>query len=152
MSSNGTISASFISSVLCIHNFVSATAISFSCSSCSVKYCTGSLFKFFKDRFFSDFSFLSFNSSLCITRKCNILQVMGTCIRAALQIPDTITTLIHSSEIAVERKCRKAKLKSPLKFIETRSMHSNGLKTHCPAKILHRGGHFSGACKAKNGS
>ena len=62
-----------------------------------------------------------------------------------------ITTLIRSSEIAVEHKRRNAKIKKPLKGIKTRLMHSNGLKTHCPAKILHTAAIFS-ACLARNPS
>ena len=53
-----------------------------------------------------------------------------------------ITTLIRSSEIAVERKRRKAKIKSPLKRIETPSVRSSGLETHRPVKILHRAAIF----------
>ena len=53
-----------------------------------------------------------------------------------------ITTLIPSSEIVVERKRRKAKIKKPLKCIKTWLMSSNWLRTHHPAKILHKGGHF----------
>ena len=44
---------------------------------------------------------------------------------------------------------RKAKIKIPLKCIETHSMHSNGVKTHHPAKILHTAAIFS-ACIARN--
>ena len=62
-----------------------------------------------------------------------------------------ITTLIRSSEIAVERKRCNAKRKNPLKRIKTRLMHSNGLETHRPVKILHRVAIF-GACKARNPS
>ena len=53
-----------------------------------------------------------------------------------------ITTLSRSSEITVEWKHRKAKIKKPLKRIKTWLMSSNQLRTHCPAKNLHRGGHF----------
>ena len=62
-----------------------------------------------------------------------------------------LTTLIRSSEITVERKRHKAKFKKPLKCIKTRLMHSNGLKTHCPVKILHTAAIF-GACIARNPS
>ena len=59
-----------------------------------------------------------------------------------LASPDTvmprITTLIRSSEIAVERKVVKQKIKKPLKRIKTWLMRSNRLRTHHPAKILHR--------------
>ena len=60
-----------------------------------------------------------------------------------------LTTLIRSSEIAVEPKRRKVKLKNPLKHIKTRLMCSNGLKTHRPAKILHTAAIF-GACIVRN--
>ena len=62
-----------------------------------------------------------------------------------------LMTLIHSSEIAVERKHRKAKIKNPLKCIKTRLMCSSGLKTHRPTKILHTAAIF-GACIARNPS
>ena len=62
-----------------------------------------------------------------------------------------LTMLIHSSEIAVEQKRRKAKIKNQLKRIKAQLMHSNGLKTHRPAKILHTTAIF-GACIAWNPS
>ena len=62
-----------------------------------------------------------------------------------------LTTLIHSSEIAVERKCRKVKIKNPSKRIKTRLMRSNELKTHPPTKTLHTAAIF-GACIARNPS
>ena len=62
-----------------------------------------------------------------------------------------ITTLICSSEIAVELKRCNAKIKSPLKCIEAPSMCSNGLETHRPVKILHRAAIFS-ACAVRNQS
>ena len=62
-----------------------------------------------------------------------------------------ITTLIRSSEIAVEWKRRNAKIKSSLKRIKTHLMHSNGLETHSPVKILHRAAIFS-ACAVRNPS
>ena len=62
-----------------------------------------------------------------------------------------LMTIIRSRKIAVKRKHRKAKLKSPLKRIENPSMRSNGLKTHRPAKILHTAAIF-GACIARNPS
>ena len=49
-----------------------------------------------------------------------------------------VTMLIRSSEIDVERKRRKAKIKKPLKRIKTWLMRSNQLRTHHPVKILHR--------------
>ena len=62
-----------------------------------------------------------------------------------------LMTLIRSSEIAVERKRRKAKFKNPLKRTENRSMRSNGLKTHRPVKILHTAAIFC-ACIVRNPS
>ena len=62
-----------------------------------------------------------------------------------------LTMLSCSSKIAVERKRRKEKLKNPLKHIKPWLMHSNGLKTHRPAKILHTAAIF-GACIARNPS
>ena len=58
-----------------------------------------------------------------------------------------LTAIIRSRKIAVKRKRHKAKIKSPLKCIENCSMHSNGLKTHRPVKILHTAAIFS-ACIA----
>ena len=49
-----------------------------------------------------------------------------------------ITTLIRSSEIAVEQKRRNTKIKNPLKRIKTR-----------PAKILHRAA-ILGGCLVRN--
>ena len=62
-----------------------------------------------------------------------------------------LTMIIRSRKIAVKRKHRKAKLKTPLKCTETRSMHSNEVKTHCLAKILHTAAIFA-ACIERNPS
>ena len=62
-----------------------------------------------------------------------------------------LTTIIHSRKIAIQWKHRKTKLKTPLKHIDTRSMRSSGVKTHCPAKILHTAAIFT-ACIARNPS
>ena len=51
---------------------------------------------------------------------------LGTVFLPPTVVPH-LTTLIRSSEIAVERKRRKAKFKSPLKCIEQFSMHFNRL-------------------------
>ena len=59
-----------------------------------------------------------------------------------------ITTLIRSSEITIARKHHNAE-KNTLKCIKTRLIRSNGLKTHRPAKILHRAAIFGG-CIARN--
>ena len=60
-----------------------------------------------------------------------------------------ITTLIRSSEITVERKRRKAKIKKPLKRIKTWLMRSNRLRTHRSAKILHGAAIFGCLCSEK---
>ena len=69
--------------------------------------------------------------------------------------PDTVvprlTTIIRSRKITVKRKHRKTKIKSPLKCIENLSVHSNGLKTHSPAKSLHTAAILA-ACIAMNPS
>ena len=62
-----------------------------------------------------------------------------------------LTTMICSRKIAVKRKHHKAKLKTPLKCVETHSMRSNGVKTHHSAKILHTAAIFS-ACIPRNPS
>ena len=46
-----------------------------------------------------------------------------------------LTRIIRSRKITIKRKHRKAKIKPQMKRIETRSMRSNGVKTHRPAKI-----------------
>ena len=62
-----------------------------------------------------------------------------------------LTTIIRSRKIAIKQKHRKTKLKTPLKCIETRSVCSNGVKTHRPGKILHTAAIFA-ACIARNPS
>ena len=77
------------------------------------------------------------NSPFCLSTRRE--KITGTAHRLhAYTVLPRITTLIRSSEIAVESKRRNAKIKSPLKRIKTRLMRSNGLETHRPAKILHR--------------
>ena len=46
---------------------------------------------------------------------------------AGCSVVPRLTAIIRSRKISVKRKCRKAKIKSPLKCIENHSMHSNGL-------------------------
>ena len=60
-----------------------------------------------------------------------------------------LTTIICSRKSTIKRKHRKAKIKTPLNHIETRSMRSIGVKTHRPAKILHTAVIFA-ACIVRN--
>ena len=107
--------------------------------------------------------FLKLTKSLFFCKSYNILFwrllfILWTCYSLAslsIKYLDTvvlrITMLICSSQIAVERKRRNAKIKNPLKSIKTHLMHSNGLKTHRPVKILHKAAIFGG-CLARNPS